>query len=252
MDITVITGASSGLGREYLSQVVVQRPSTDEIWLIARRQERLQELAALYPDVKIRCVPLDLQKEESFAAYADLLKEHNACVKLLINNAGYGKLGDFSKGVCHEQTGMVDLNCRALTAMTSLSLPHMARGSMILNVCSIAAFAPTPRMAVYCSTKAYVYSLSKALRHELRPDGIHVLAVCPGPMSTEFLEVADITGRSKTFQRLPYCDPKTVAAVSLRRLRRGKGIYTNRLFFKFYRFLAKLLPHHLVMYMSKT
>lgn len=252
MDVAVITGASSGLGREYLSQIITHGPRTDEIWLIARRKERLQELADRYPDVNIRCVALDLQQEESFRTYAELLKQTNATVRLLINNAGYGKLGEFAKGSCEEQTGMVDLNCRALTAMTSLSLPHMTRGSMILNVCSIAAFAPTPRMTVYCSTKAYVYSFSKSLRRELRREGIRVMAVCPGPMSTEFLEVADITGRSKTFQRLPYCDPKVVACVSLRRLRKGKGVYTNRLFFKFYRVLAKLLPHNLVMYMSKT
>ena len=252
MDIVVITGASAGLGKHFLEEVVNKTPLPDEIWLIARRGDRLQALADAYPQMKFRCLSLDLQKEESYNQYAHLLEETGAHVRLLINNAGYGKLGEFVNGQCGEQTGMVDLNCRALTAMTLLSLPHMDRGSGILNVCSIAAFAPTPRMTVYCSTKAYVYSFSKSLRRELKSRGIRVLVTCPGPMSTEFLDVADIVGRSKTFQTLPYCDPKRVAAHSLKRLERGRGIHVERLFYKFYHLLAKLLPHSLVMYMSET
>ncbi len=252
MDIIVITGASAGLGTAYLEQLVKQEPLPDEIWLIARRGDRLQALAEAYPAVPIRCLSLDLQQDTSLETYGHLLEETNAHIRLLINNAGYGKLGDFYGSHVGEQAGMVDLNCKALTAMTCLSLPYMSRGSAILNVCSIAAFAPTPRMTVYCSTKAYVYSFSKSLRRELWSAGIHVMAVCPGPMSTEFLDVADIVGRSKTFQTLPYCDPTAVATRSLKQLRRGKGVYTPRLFYKFYRILAKLLPHNLVMYMSKT
>lgn len=252
MNIAVITGASAGLGVEFLAQLSEQGPAVDEVWLIARREDRLQALAQQYPHMNCRCVPLDLQKDESYDAYARLLEETGATVRLLINNAGYGKLGDFADGLCREQAGMVDLNCKALTAMTLLSLKHMTAGSGIVNVCSIAAFAPTPRMTVYCSTKAYVYSFSKSLRRELRSKEINVLAVCPGPMSTEFLAVADIIGHSKTFRTLPYCDPRKVAAQSLKKLWNGRGIYTPRFFFKLYRFLAKVLPHGLVMYMSKT
>ncbi len=147
---------------------------------------------------------------------------------------------------------MVDLNCRALTAMTVHSLPFMTKGSGILNVCSIASYSPTPRMAVYGATKSYVASFSKALREELRPNGIAVLTVCPGPMATDFLETADIIGRSRTFETLPYCHPEKVARVSLSRLLRQKGWYTNRLFYKFYRVLGKLIPHSLMMKLSKT
>ncbi len=252
MNIAIITGASSGLGREYVAQLAKLPSPPEEVWLIARREERLQAIADAFPSLKCRCLALDLQQDDALTAYAQRLKEENPCITLLINNAGYGKLGNFADGNTAEQVGMVDLNCRALTAITSLSLPYMKKGSGILNVCSIAAFAPTPRMTVYCSTKAYVYSFSKALRRELKPLGIAVSAVCPGPMATEFLEVADIVGRSKTFQTLPYCSPRTVAEKSLRALRKGKGVYTNLLFFKFYRVLAKILPHNLVMYMSKT
>ena len=247
MNIAVITGASSGLGKEYVRRVVEQLPSVDEIWLIARRKERLEAIAADYPNKTFRLLSLDLCRDDDLKTYRQALSDADATVLLLINNAGYGKLGDFAQMPTADQVGMVDLNCRALTAVTSLTLPHMERGSGILNVSSIASYVPTPRMAVYCSTKAYVTSFSQALRAELRPHGIHVLAVCPGPMATEFLDVAAITGNSKTFQTLPYCRPETVARVSLSRLLRGKGWYTNRAFYKLYRVLAKLIPNRLLM-----
>ena len=108
-------------------------------------------------------------------------------------------------------------------------------------------------MTVYCSTKAYVLSFTKSLRFELRGTGINVCAVCPGPMATEFLDVAGISGgKSKTFETLPYCDPDKVAAGALKAASAGRNVYTPRAFFKFYRFLAKILPHSLVMRMSKT
>ena len=108
-------------------------------------------------------------------------------------------------------------------------------------------------MTVYCSTKAYVLSFSRSLRFELKDKGINVIAVCPGPMNTEFLANAGIEeGSSKAFDTLPYCDPEKVARVSLVKADAGKGIYTPHGFFKFYRVLAKILPHELVMYLSQT
>lgn len=252
MNIAVVTGASSGLGQHYVRELIAQVPSLDEIWLIARRRERLEALAATYPTVSFRCLPLDLSQPESRDVYRRTLCEAGATVSVLINNAGYGKLGNFAEQPLEEQTGMVALNCEALTAVTHLTLPFMTAGSGILNVSSIASFAPTPRMAVYCSTKAYVSSFSRALRAELRVRGIHVLAVCPGPMTTEFLEVAAITGHSKAFQTLPYCRPQTVARRSLQRLLRGKGWYTNRIVYKIYRVLTKLIPHSLLLPLTKV
>ncbi len=250
MNIAVITGASSGLGKEYVRQVVLQSPALDEIWLVARRKDRLEAIAADYPDKTFRLLSLDLCNPEDLNRYRDILKEQNASVRILINNAGYGKLGNVAEMPMEGQVGMVDLNCRALTAVTSLTLPHMQAGAGILNVSSIASYVPTPRMAVYCSTKAYVTSFSQALRVELKKQKINVLAVCPGPMATEFLEVADITGNSKTFQTLPYCRADKVAKTSLSRLLRGKAWYTNRALYKVYRVLAKFVPHRLLMKFS--
>ena len=239
MKIAVITGASSGLGYEYVKAVIARYPDLDEYWLIARRTERLEAIAAEYPDKKIVPLSLDLTKEESFAEYASLLMASKPDIRLLINNAGFGKLGKLADMPYGDQMKMVDLNNKALTGMTNISLPYMNKGSYVLNVCSIASFAPNPRMTVYCSTKAYVLSFSRSLRFELKDKGINVIAVCPGPMNTEFLANAGIEeGSSKAFDTLPYCDPEKVARVSLVKADAGKGIYTPHGFFKFYRVLA--------------
>jgi short-subunit dehydrogenase len=129
----------------------------------------------------------------------------------------------------------------------------MKEKSEIINTCSIASFAPNARMAVYSSTKAYVMSFSRALRFELKPRKINVLAVCPGPMDTEFLPVAGIgKGDSFTFDTLPRVNPKKLAKNTLKASKKGKGVYTELAFYKFYRFLAKVLPHSLVMHLCKT
>ena len=252
MDIAIITGASSGVGTEFFNAVCKKFPHLDELWLVARRADRLFALAEKSP-VKVRVISLDLTDKDCIAEFDMLLKQHTPNVKILINNAGFGKLGYVYEVPYRDQMDMVALNNGALTALCAVSLNYMTSGSFIINVASIAAFAPNPRMAAYCSTKAYVYSFSKCLREELKPKNINVLAVCPGPMNTEFLDVAGISGgKSKTFETLPYCDPKKVAYTALEKAAKGRGVYTPRLFFKFYRVLAKLLPHNLVMKLSKT
>ena len=249
----ILTGASSGLGKEFLAEVVRQFPDVDQLILIARRQERLAQLALDYPQKRVIILPLDLTQPASFDSLEAQLAELKPDVKMLINNAGFGTLGDFADMDRDSQTRMVDLNVRALTALTRIALPYMSRGSFVLNVCSIAAFCPNPRMTVYCSTKAYVLSFSKSLRYELKPKGINVLAVCPGPMSTEFLPLAGITNEnSKTFATLPYCNPPQVARGALRAAQSGHAVYTPRVFFKFYRVLAKVLPHNWLMPVSKA
>lgn len=147
---------------------------------------------------------------------------------------------------------MVDLNCRALTAVTRYCLPYMTAGALIVNVSSIASFAPTPRMAVYCSTKAYVQSFSCALREELKPRKINVLAVCPGPMDTEFLPAAGCdAGKSRTFDTLPHQNPAKMARCALSAGLRGRSACTMGAFYKFYRFLAHLLPKCILMKMTR-
>ena len=185
-------------------------------------------------------------------AYQEKLRQDEPEVVLLVNNAGCGYLGNLGEMDAAGQKRMTDLNVTALTAVTNLVLPYMARGGHIINVSSIAAFCPNPRMTVYSSTKAYVSSFSRGLHEELRERGVGVTAVCPGPMDTEFLDLAGISGNSKTFETLPHCDPVKVVAGTYRAARAGKVIYTPTAFFKLYRVLAKIFPQRLMVKLAKT
>lgn len=250
MSIAVITGASAGLGRAYALAAARIFPEIQEYWLIARRLDRLEALKAELPGKAVRCIPLNLTDPMSFDEYQKLLDESGAQISLLVNNAGIGWMGEFREGTWRTQTAMVDVNVRAMTAVANISLKHMGRGSVMVNVSSIAAFAPTPRMSVYSATKAYVSALSKSIRFELKGKGIKVLATCPCPMNTEFLEIAGI--RSKTFDMLPHVKPDHVAEKSLIAAKKGRAVYTPLALMKVYRVLAKIVPSNLMMHISKT
>jgi len=252
MKIAVITGASAGLGTQFALQIDKSRPEIEEIWLIARRKERLEELAQKL-NKKTRIFAADITDKSALEEYITALNADGVRVQILVNNAGFGKLGNFEEITPEDNAAMVTLNCEALTYFTAVTLPFMGERSEIVNSCSIASFAPNTRMAVYSSTKAFVMSLSRALRVELKSRKINVLAVCPGPMNTEFLGVAGIEkGTSHTFDTLPRVNPEIMAQKSLKASKRGRAVYTNRIFYKFYRILAKNLPHSWVMKMAGT
>jgi len=165
MKIAVITGASSGIGVEFAKATLSSHPFIDEIWVLARREDRLLELKDLLGD-KIRPIAMDITDTVAIENYKKLLTEENAEVSLLINNAGFGRLGNFDELKAEDNAAMVRLNCEALTLMSAVTLPFMTRGSEIINVCSIASFAPITSMALYSSTKASVMTLLRALRVE--------------------------------------------------------------------------------------
>ncbi len=252
MKTAIITGASSGLGRELARQIEDVFPEIECYWLIARREEQLESLAISLPGKTTVCIPMDLCDPMSFIALQERLADEKPEISLLINCAGCGFLGRLGEVSTASQTHMVDLNVRALTAVTNIVIPHMPEGSRILNVSSIASFCPNPRMTVYSSTKAYVSSFTVGLNEELRRRKISVTAVCPGPMATEFLSLAGITGRSSTFEFLPYCDQVKVAGGALRAAKAGRTIYTPKLLYKFYRLLAKMAPSQLLVRFVKT
>ena len=203
MKTAVITGASSGLGREFVRQFYSVFPEIERVWLIARRTDRLQELAEQLKEkgISTLTLPLDLCDTMSFTAYQEHLVEEQPEIALLVNNAGCGYLGNIGEIDTVSQTRMIDLNLRALTAITNLSVPYMEAGSRILNVSSIASFCPTPRMTVYSATKAYVSAYTIGAAEELKAKGITVTAVCPGPMATEFLAVGHVVD-SRPFELL--------------------------------------------------
>lgn len=186
MKIAVVTGASSGIGREFARQISARYGKLDEIWLIARRKELLE---SLQEEIKLnaRIIAMDLTSEEDMKQFRDYLEELNPDIKILVNCAGYGKVGRFEEIDLKEQTGMIDLNCKALTEMTGICLKYISSHSRIINVASAAAFCPQPRFNVYAATKAYVLSFSRALNCELKEKKITVTSVCPGLLIRTFL-----------------------------------------------------------------
>jgi short-subunit dehydrogenase len=252
MKTAIITGASAGIGREFVRQIADVFPEVECYWLIARRLDKLEEMAATLEGKAVRCLPLDLCDPMSFVAYQEKLCAEEPEVVLLVNNAGCGYLGSLGEMETATQTRMVDLNIRALTAMTNMVIPYMPRGGRILNVSSIASFCVNPRMTVYSSTKAYVSSFTLGIDEELRPKGISATAVCSGPMKTDFLDIGGITGNSKMFATLPYCDQVKVAGGALRAARDRRTFYTPKAFYKFYRLLAKVTPSKLMVKIAKT
>ena len=251
MKIAIITGASAGLGKEFLKAAPGYFPEIDEYWLIARRQDRLEEAAKLVHK-QCRIFPMDLTETDSYRRLEAELKKLNPTVALLVNNSGCGFLGNVGEGELENQLKMVDLNLRGLTAVTHVTMPYMAKGSRVINVSSIASFCPNPRMTVYSAGKAYVTAFSYGIREECAARGITVTAVCPGPMDTEFIYLGEIKGNSKTFETLPYCDPVKVVHGSYKAALAGKRCYTPKAFYKLYKVLAKFLPIGITLKMAKT
>ncbi len=216
MKIAVITGASSGIGQEFV-RALDKAEQFDEVWLIARRLERLEALASGIR-AKARCISLDLTKEESIAAYAQLLEEHKPQIAVLVNASGFGKFKAFEEEPLAVYNEMIDLNAKAVMAMTYVSLPYMERGGRIYEMGSLSAFQPVPYINVYAATKAFVLSFTRALNAELKGRGIRAMAICPGWVSR-----------------------------ALRDMDKGKDVSIVGFPIRAQVFFTKLLPHRLVM-----
>lgn len=246
MKIAIITGASSGMGKEFVRQFS-QYVTVDEVWVIARREQQLQQLQAICP-VAVRPLPLDLCAQESFDTLAALLEKEQPDVKLLVNASGFGKFGRFEKIPLADELRMIDLNCKALVAMTRLVLPYMHAGSHILQLDSLSAFQPVPFITTYGATKSFVLSYSRAMNAELKGTGIRMMAMNPGWVKTEFFNHALQTSVSDVqyFSRL--YEAADVVATGLKHLyKTKKDVSIHGLPVRNQVRLVKLLPHKIVM-----
>ena len=246
MNIAIVTGASSGMGREFVLQLS-QYVTVDEIWVIARRENALNELKNEV-SVPVRPVILDLCDSSSFDTYRALLEQEKPNVKLLVNAAGFGKFGDFQRVSLEDDCKMIDLNCKALVVMTRLTLPYMAAGSHILQLDSLSAFQPVPYITTYGASKAFVLSYSRSINRELKKQGIRVMAMNPGWVKTEFFNHAFQTNQSEVqyFDRL--YEAKDVVATGLRDLYKSKKDYSvHGLPVQIQVLMVKIVPHRFVM-----
>ncbi|MBR3437319.1 MAG: SDR family NAD(P)-dependent oxidoreductase [Lachnospiraceae bacterium] len=193
-NIAIITGASSGIGREFV-KTLKDHMNVEEVWVIARSEDKLRALQEETP-IPVRPVPLDLSDPAFIGKMESLLATEKPDVRLLINASGYGKFDAVEKLSMEDDLGMIDLNCRALAAMTKLALPYMHSGAKVIEIASVAAFQPIPYINVYGASKAFVLSFSRALNRELKKRGIHVMALCPFWTKTASLTVQ--CGKMKT------------------------------------------------------
>ncbi len=243
MKIAVITGASSGMGREFV-YALDKDEEFDELWVIARREDRLIELQDKCR-ARIRPIVLDLQQRESANVYKALLEEHKPEIAVLVNAAGFGLFGAFMDMDLDRQLDIVDLNSRALTAMCYLSVPYMKKGSRIYNMGSMSSWQPVPYINVYGASKAYVLNFSRALGVELRDRGIKVMAVCPGWIQTEFFSHAIHDDTINYFNR--YYSAKQVIDKALKDMKKGKNASVLGFPERVQVFLVKHLPVNMVM-----
>ena len=247
MNIAIVTGASSGMGREF----VLQLPNfvqVDEIWAIARRADALESLKTA-TSVPVRPISADLCKDESFENLAQLLEAEKPNVRLLVNAAGFGKFGAYHRVSVEDDCRMIQLNCTALVRMTRMVLPYMNAGSHILQLDSLSAFQPVPYINTYAATKHFVLAYSRGLNQELKSSGIRCMAMNPGWVKTEFFNHAFQTNEHNEvqyFNRL--YEAKDVVATGLKDLYKSRKDYSvHGLPVKLQVFFVNLLPHSFVM-----
>lgn len=247
MRIAVVTGASSGLGREFVKQIEKIYKDLDEIWVIARRKEKLEELKKT-SSITLRIFVGNLLENQIFESFESALTEIKPNVRMLVNAAGFGKIGSVEsilKNNKNSQLQMIDLNCRALSRMIFICMPYFQKNSRIINIASAAAFCPQPQFSVYAATKSYVLSFSRSLASELKPKHIYVTAVCPGPVDTEFFETSGgIQNTLKTKTMVKAC---VVVRQALHDSMAGKSVSIYGIAMKLSYIGSKLLPHRIIM-----
>ena len=243
MTIAIVTGASSGIGKEFVRQLEWFYKDLDEIWVIARREERLKELRSRMM-LKLRIFEGDLLEQEVYDKILQTLLDEKPDVRMLVNSAGFGKSGKAVDIDKNTQLEMIDTNCRSLTHMTLLCIPYMSKGSRIVNMASAAAFCPQPSFAVYAATKSYVLSFSRALRFELSKKGIVVTSVCPGPVKTEFFEISGTN--VNILKKASMARADKVVRKALLDVRKMKEVSVYGTAINGARILTKLFPHRLI------
>ena len=250
--IALFTGASSGLGREFVLRADKKLKDTDEFWLVARRGEKLKELAGMLNHPAL-CLDLDLTKPGSVERIKELIEKEGAVVGELFNCAGYAVIGPSDKLPESRQTGMTDINCTAAFRLTYACIPFMGKGSRIVNVCSTAAFQPFQDLNIYAASKAFLLRYTVALRHELLPRKIMVTAVCPYWIKdTEFIEKAggsENGSGGKYIKSYPLASKaSSVAAVSLAGIKAGLPVITPGIVCTLHRVFSGLLPDTVLRY----
>ena len=243
--IAIVTGASSGVGREFVRLLAAER-GVDELWAIARSRDKLARLRGEFGP-RVRSVALDLSRREEIGTLEAMLAEERPQVLWLVNSAGYAKFGAWHDLDIDGSRNMIDLNVSGVVSVGLACLPYMDRGAHIVNIASLSAFLPLPYLNIYSATKAFVRNYSRALNVELEGRGVTVTAVCPGWMSTALYDRAAIGAEKGVTRFVGMTEVAPVVEKALRDARRGKDISVYGLFTKSTHFASKVLPQRIMM-----
>lgn len=247
MKIAIVTGASSGMGREFVRQLDKCMRTIDEIWVIARREAALEELSHEMSNIPLRILTLDLCKEMDIDILEHLLQKENPTVRLLVEASGVGYSGKFAIRTRKEAEEMVMLNAASLVSVTHVVLPYMSTPSNVIILASASAFSPQKEFAVYAASKAFALSFSRGLNAELRERKITVTAVCPGPVDTEFLTKCYGDNKEKFLKKLVKEQPSPVVHKALADAKKGKDISIFGVPMKLVHAASKILPAGLLL-----
>ena len=241
MSIALITGASSGIGQEFVKQLKNDY-GIEEFWLVARRKERMEALANEL-SIRARIIAADLCTDEGVNAVRAALSEEKPRIKALICAAGFGRFGAHDQISDLDTARMIDLNCKAAVLITHMALPYMEKGGRIIEMGSGSCFTPLPNFNVYAASKSFVLHYTKALYYEVKKYGVTATAFCPGWVHTEFLDTA---GTDKNVNRpkktKPLLKVETVVNGCLKAAMKGRKMYVTNWFTKMQHLLFKILP----------
>lgn len=239
--IAIITGASGGIGREFVKKLLEE--DVDEIWAVARNREKL---VALQKEMgrKIVVIPKDLTKSEELYSIGEMLYKEKPVVAYLVNNAGIARMGSYKEFTVEEIENTININCSAMAVLCTMCIPYMQKDSRILNISSASAFQPQPYLNLYGATKVFERNYSRALNAELKGSGITVTAVCPGWVDTELL-MRKVNGKTVKFPGM--VSAARVVETALKDAKRGKDMSVCSLYVKYEHVIAKLFPQRAVM-----
>ncbi|MBR6879697.1 MAG: SDR family NAD(P)-dependent oxidoreductase [Clostridiales bacterium] len=236
--IAIVTGATGDIGKEFIRKLYDE---VDSIWAVGRSDEKLSGLAELYGD-KIIKVKADLSDKEQILSLCRKIESEKPEIKYLVNNAGIARMAPVSEFSLEEISDMLDINDKAATLLCRASLPFMTEGSYILNVASASAFQPNPYIALYSASKAYLLSFTRSLNVE--NDGITCTAVCPGWVDTKMLPKKN-NGKEIKYPGMVNAD--IVIDAAIKDARKGKDVSVCSFYYRYMRFLSKVMPHRLEM-----
>lgn len=245
--IAIITGASSGFGAEYSRQIDKRFKYLDEIWLIARREDRLLQISKKLANCQAVILPYDLNQNKAFEEIRQKLQTGEYFIDILVNNAGFGRTSAFADEDFEYLSNMLDLNISAVVKLTHICLTYMGKKSKLINIASAAAFSPLPYFASYAATKSFVLNFTLSLSAELEERKIQTIAVCPGPCRTEFFNADDKILNSG----LKIKTAKEVVNQTFKDLTKRKLLSITGLDIKLISILTKIIPLKIILKIGK-